>query len=178
MPYLTCPTCATPTYVVSGGDCPTCGTALSPRPPLGPRPQRTTDPVRAKLAMACRELDADSALLSEIVGGRERVRWAAGDPAYEGVSAKLDDSICQRLLDGQIGSLVPDTTAEPSLRGVAAVRDGSIAAYLGVPIRTADARLYVLCCLASEARPDLGESDVRFLQGVAESLRPLLDPTS
>ena len=77
MPYLTCPTCATPTYVVSGGDCPSCGTPLSPRPPVGPRPQRTTDPVRAKLAMACRELDADSALLSEIVGGRERVRWAA-----------------------------------------------------------------------------------------------------
>jgi hypothetical protein len=32
----------------------------------------------------------------------------------------------------------------------------------------------VLCCLAGEARPDLGEADVRFLQGVAESLRPLL----
>ena len=38
-----------------------------------------------------------------------------------------------------------------------------------------DARAYVLCCLAREARPDLGEADIRFLQGVAESLRPLLE---
>ena len=40
---------------------------------------------------------------------------------------------------------------------------------------TENARAYVLCCLAREARPDLGEADVRFLQGVAESLRPLLE---
>ena len=45
-----------------------------------------------------------------------------------------------------------------------------------MPFKTEDARAYVLCCLAREARPDLGEADVRFLQGVAESLRPLLEP--
>ena len=176
MPYLTCPQCGTPTYVVSAGDCASCGTPLRPRAPRGPRPARE-NPVRAQLALACRELEADSALLSEIADGRERVRWAAGRGGYEGVSAKLEDSICQKLLDGQIGPLVADTRAEPALRSIPMVRNGAVAAYLGVPIRTTDARLYVLCCLAREARPDLGESDVRFLQGVAESLRPLLEPT-
>ncbi len=43
-----------------------------------------------------------------------------------------------------------------------------------MPFTGEDARLYVLCCLANEARPDLGDRDVRFLQGIAESLRPLL----
>jgi GAF domain-containing protein len=181
MPYLTCPQCRTPTYVVSAGDCPSCGTALRPRAPAGPRPQPdpadfTAESLRAKLAMARRELDADAALLSEIVGGRERVRWAVG--GYQGVSARLEDSICRRLLDGSIGPLVTDTQAEPVLAGLPSVRDGSIAAYLGVPIRTADARLYVLCCLARERRPDLGPGDVRFLQGVAESLRALLEPST
>jgi GAF domain-containing protein len=166
MPYLTCPRCGVPTYVVSMGDCPSCGTSLRAR----------EHPVRAKLAMACAELDADAALLTEIADGRERVRWSAGDPAYEGVSARLEDSICKRLLDGSITALVPDTTAEPSLHMLPSVRDGSIAAYLGVPIRTESARLYVLCCLARERRHDLGECDVRFLQGVAESLRVLLEP--
>jgi GAF domain-containing protein len=153
-----------PTYVVSLGDCPSCGTAL----------RAGEHPVRAKLAMARAELGAECALLSEIAGGRERVRWVVGDASYENVSVRLEDSICKRLLEGAIGPLVPDTSAEPSLRAVPMVRDGSIGAYLGVPIRTPDARLYVLCCLASEQRPDLAESDVRFLQGVAESLRPLL----
>lgn len=168
MPYLTCPRCGVPTYVVSIGDCPSCGTPLRAR----------EHPVNAKLALACSELGVDCALLTEIVDGRERVRWAAGDTAYDGVSMRFEDSICKRLLEGTIRPLVPDTAAEPSLRSLPSVRDGSIAAYLGVPIRTADARLYVLCCLARERRHDLRESDVRFVQGVAESLRPLLEPAS
>src|SRR5690348_6638456 len=118
MPYLSCPSCSLPTYIVSEGTCPACGTHLrSPRTGAGPRPTRggAEDSVRAELAMLCRELDMDSALVSEISGGREIVRWAAGAGDYATVSAVLDDTICQRLLDGRIGALVPDTAAEPSL---------------------------------------------------------------
>ena len=131
--------------------------------------------VQAELAMLCRELDMDSALVSEITGGREVVRWAAGAGDYASVSAALEETICARLLDGRIGPVVTDTKAEPSLNTLAAVRDGSIGAYRGVPFSTADARLYVLCCLAGEARPDLGDGDVHFLRGLAESVRSHLD---
>jgi GAF domain-containing protein len=131
--------------------------------------------VRAELAMLCRELDMDSALVSEIIGGREVVRWAAGEGDYASVSAALEETICARLLDGRIGPLVSDTAAEPSLNQLEAVRAGAVGAYLGVPFTTADARLYVLCCLAREARPDLGESDIRFLRGLAESVRSHLE---
>ena len=85
--------------------------------------------------------------------------------------------MCERLLDGRIGSVVSDATLEPALNELEGVRNGTIRAYIGVPFETDRARAYVLCCLAREARPDLGEADVRFLQGVAESLRPLLDPS-
>jgi GAF domain-containing protein len=131
--------------------------------------------VQAELAMLCRELDMDSALVSEITGGREVVRWAAGEGDYATVSAALEETICGRLLDGRIGPLVSDTAAEPHLNQLEAVRAGTIGAYLGVPFTTADARLYVLCCLAREARPDLGEGDVRFLRGLAESVRSHLE---
>jgi GAF domain-containing protein len=131
--------------------------------------------VRAELAMLCRELDMDSALVSEIMGGREVVRWAAGEGDYASVSAALEETICARLLDGRIGPVVTDTKAEPSLKLLESVRDGSIGAYIGVPFTTADARLYVLCCLAREARPDLGDGDVRFLHGLAESVRSHLE---
>ena len=131
--------------------------------------------VQAELAMLCRELDMDSALVSEITGGREVVRWAAGAGDYASVSAALEETICARLLDGRIGPVVTDTKAEPSLNTLAAVRAGTIGSYLGVPFTTADARLYVLCCLAGEARPDLGDGDVHFLRGLAESVRSHLD---
>jgi GAF domain-containing protein len=131
--------------------------------------------MRAKLAMACRELDADAALLSEIRGDREDVRWGAGEAGYVGLSVPLRDTVCARLLDGRISNIVSDTTLEQSLNQLAGVKDGTVRAYIGVPFETEDARAYVLCCLAREARPDLGEADIRFLQGVAESLRPLLE---
>jgi GAF domain-containing protein len=181
MPYLSCPSCKLPTYVVSEGHCPACGTRLKARRAgAGPLPARygSGDPVHAELAMVCRELDMDTALVSEITGGREVVRWAAGEGDYSSVSASLDDTVCQRLLDGRIGALVPDTSAEPSLSVLQSVRDGSIAAYVGVPFTTAHARLYVLCCLAHETRPDLEEADVRFLRGLAESIRSLLEPSA
>jgi hypothetical protein len=170
MPYVTCSSCGLPTYVVSEGTCPSCGSALRRvAPPVGPRP--AADAVRAKLNLACRELGADAALLSEIRGEREHVRWAVGDWPHGPRSFPLRDTICERLLEGRIGSVVADTHAEPALSDVAL---GSVAAYVGVAFKTPDARAYVLCCLAREARPDLGEADVRFLEGIAESLRPVL----
>src|SRR4051794_38910413 len=178
MPYLTCSSCGLRTYAVSEGTCPSCGTALRRmRPSAGPHPASwdRDGQVRAKLAMACRELDADAALLSEVRNGREHVRWGAGESAYVGVSFPLSDTVCARLLDGRISNVVCDATLEESLNQLAGVKEGRIRAYIGVPLETEDARAYVLCCLAREARPDLGEADVRFLQGVAESLRPLLD---
>jgi hypothetical protein len=168
MSYLTCSRCGLPTYCVSEGTCPACGTPLRrPAPPVGPRP--APDQLRAKLAMACRELAVDAALLSEIRHGREYVRWAVGGD-YASRSYPLSETICERLMDGRIGAPVTDVQAEPALADL----DSEFGAYIGVPFTGEDAKAYVLCCLAYEARPDLGASDVRFLQGVAESLRSLL----
>jgi hypothetical protein len=170
MPYLTCSSCGLPTYCVSEGTCPACGTLLRrSNPPVGPHPTAVHE-VDAKLQMACRELKTDAALLTEIRGGREHIRFAAGRN-WAGRSFPLRDTICERLLSGAIGSVVADTHAEPALKGVAL---GDVGAYIGVQFKSADARAYVLCCLAHEARHDLGEADVRFLAGLAESLRPVL----
>jgi GAF domain-containing protein len=175
MPYLTCSTCGLRTYAVSEGTCPSCGTALRrAKPSAGPRPFdfERDGQLQAKLQMACRELRVDTALLSEIRNDREHVRWGAGETGLVGASFPLADTVCARLLDGRIDNIVADTTLEESLAGIT---NGSIRAYIGVPFETEDARAYVLCCLARESRPDLGPADVRFLQGVAESLRPLLE---
>jgi GAF domain-containing protein len=159
---------------VSEGTCPSCGTALRrSKPSAGPRPalSERDEQLQAKLAMARRELGADTALLTELRNGREHIRWGQGETGYVGMSVPLEDTVCARLLDGRIGNIVADTAREPALDGVDV---GAVRAYIGVPFETDDARAYVLCCLAGEARPDLGEADVRFLQGVAESMRPLL----
>jgi GAF domain-containing protein len=184
MPYHTCPRCGLRTYAVSGEECPRCGTPLGARSGAAARERgwgrdEPRGAVERVLAVARRELDMDVALLSEVRDGREVVLWAVGNERIPGVvpgaAAPLRDTICQRLLDGTIDSVVHDTANDPRVRDLPVVRGTGLGAYIGVPLTGASARRYVLCCLASEARPDLGEHDVRFLRGLVESLRPAVD---
>ncbi len=126
-------------------------------------------------------LDADFAMLSEITSGREVVRYAAGEwpvPGLEpGASLPLHETICQQLLEGRIGNVIGDLRADPGLRHLPPVTELGAAAWIGVPIEPSDVQLYMLCCLARETRPNLGEREVRLLRGLAESVRAELRTT-
>jgi GAF domain-containing protein len=186
MPYESCPHCGLRTYCVSGEECPRCGTPLGvmPRSAHGPPewPTAAAEPrtaVERVLARARRELRMDTALVSEVVEGREVVLAAVGNgriPGFvSGAAAPLDDTICKQLLDGTIGNIVRDTAGDARTRDLPVVTLTGLAAYIGVPLTGAAARLYVLCCLAGEARPDLADADVRFLHGLVATLRPAIE---
>jgi len=185
LPYQTCPKCRLRTYYVNGEECPRCDTPLG-GPPRSParltawrgmgEPQGAVERV---LAVARRELKMDVAVLSEVREGREVVLWAVGNGRFPefvaGVEAPLRDTICQRLLDGRIDNIVHDARTDPRVRDLPGVHGSGAGAYVGVPLTGAAARRYVLCCLSLEARPDLSETDVRFLRGLVESVRPAVD---
>lgn len=120
-------------------------------------------------------LDSDVAVLTEISDGRETGRRAAGEwpdvDSFEGAWSPLEDTICQGMLEGRIGNYVRDAQGDHRVNHLPMVRQLGIGAYLGVPIRLDDVRLYVLCCLDRESRPSLGEREVRLLSGLAESVR-------
>jgi hypothetical protein len=187
MPYVLCPECGLRTYCVSGEQCPRCGTPLDGLPrsvaptdePFAPADAGSGGPIERVLALAREELRMDAAVVSEIRDGCEVVLWAVGNgrlaAGVPGTSERLDDTICRRLLDGTIGNLVTDVRGDPHLRHLPVVRNGPIGAYIAVPLSGGAARRYILCCLAREARPDLGEADVRFLRGLVESVRPRVD---
>jgi GAF domain-containing protein len=122
-------------------------------------------------------LDSDVAILSEIGRGRETARRMAGDwPGIEeGRSLPLDETFCKRMLDGRIEHYIRDARADERVSGLPMTQQLGIGAYLGVPIRLVDMRLYVLCCLHRERRPSLGEKEVRLLSGLAESVRVELE---
>jgi hypothetical protein len=186
MPYESCPQCGLRTYCVSGEGCPRCGTPLGvlPRAAQGPPvwPKASAEPrtaVDRVLCRARRELHMDAALLTEIVDGREVVLAAIGNGRIPGLvagaAAPLEDTICKRLLNGTIESVVRDAVGDARTRDLPAVRLTGLGAYIGVALAGAAARRYVLCCLAGEARPDLTDADVRFLQGLVATLRPAID---
>lgn len=138
------------------------------------------DRVVGALELAIRETGMDAAIVTEVAHHRETVLWARRPDGFDelgpGASLPIEDTICKRLLEGRIGGAVPDASRVKALRDVPIVREGKVGAYLGVPVRTADARLYMLCCLARERRRELGDDDVRFLAGLAETIRAAVEP--
>jgi GAF domain-containing protein len=179
VPYLVCSDCATPTFVVTRGDCPNCGTPLQARAgPAAPAAPVGGPTLRAALRMLLGQLHGDIALVSEIVDDREVVRMAvsaAGDGQIAaGSSAPLDETICKRLLDGHAGPVIADVVADPVVGGLPMVRAFGIGAYIGVPVPAGE-RLFVLCWMAREARPEVGPRELRVCEGLAASVAAALD---
>jgi GAF domain-containing protein len=132
------------------------------------------DSIAAVLKLAQMETEMDVAVLGEVCEGREVVRFVSGDVESfglrPGASTPIEDTYCHRLLTGRLSNLVPDAQADEQLRDLEITRAARVGAYIGVPLTALDARLYVLCCLAHEQRPQLGERDVLFLRDLGETV--------
>jgi GAF domain-containing protein len=153
-----------------------------PRSASGGGERRSADigeVVVSTLELARAEMSMDVAVLGEIHDGREVVRQVAGEAESFGLavgaSVPVEETFCQRLLEGRLGNVVRDAISDERVRDLEVARGAGIGAYIGVPLTTLDARLYILCCLARERRPALGERDVLFLRGLGETIIRELD---
>ncbi|MGH2870749.1 MAG: GAF domain-containing protein [Solirubrobacteraceae bacterium] len=119
-------------------------------------------------------LGVDMALLTEIRDGQEIAQRVAGEwpvvALTPGASVPLADTFCQQFLEGRIGNYVRDAAADEQVSDLAMARELGVRAWLGVPIQPSSSELYMLCCLAREVRPDLGDREVQLLRGLAESV--------
>jgi GAF domain-containing protein len=128
------------------------------------RSAHSAEVVVSTLELARAEISMDVAILGEINDGREVVRLVAGQAESFGLavgaSAPVEETFCQRLLEGRLSYVVRDAISDERVRDLEVARVAGIGAYIGVPLTTLDARLYILCCLAHERRPALGKRDV------------------
>jgi len=126
------------------------------------------------LALARQELDMQLAMLTEVRDDAEVIRHLVGDPESfgfsEGEVVPFVDTYCAQLLAGHIPNVLPDVRANERVRGLRVTRSARIGAWIGVPLSAANARLYVLCCLAHESRPRLGPADLQFLRGIGATI--------
>src|SRR3954462_11422845 len=77
-------------------------------------------------------------------------------------------SSCPRLCAGRIGNVVADGHEDPELASRALTERASSGAYVGVPLRFSDGRLYgTFCCLSHAPDPDIGDREVRFMRVLA-----------
>lgn len=118
-------------------------------------------------------LGMDVAFVSEFTGGQrvfravdsqrddQPVRVGAGDP--------LEQSYCQRVVDGRLPELIPDAAALPAAMELPVTAALPVGAHLSVPIRLKDGRVYgTFCCFSFTPDRSLNERDVGMMRIFAD----------
>jgi hypothetical protein len=130
------------------------------------------------LALVRDLLQLEVVFVSEVVEGRRVFRYIESQDGtariQPGQSAPLEQTICQRILDGRMPNLVRDVNALREAQGLPRVFEG-MGTHIGVPVRMADGRLYgMLCGFNMSGVTELDERDVRRLEVAAGAAARLL----
>jgi EAL domain-containing protein (putative c-di-GMP-specific phosphodiesterase class I) len=125
------------------------------------------------MQLARRHLEMDLVYISEFTDGRQVPRTIDGDGASFGLAVgdglPLEDTYCRLMVDDAIPNVIPDSGADPRVRTLRTTVDGSIGAYVGVPLRLSDGTLYgSFCGLSHRQQPGLDRRDASFLRMLAE----------
>ena len=120
------------------------------------------------LRMIREHLKMDVVFVSEFVDGHRVFRRVETSPTARvievGQSSPLEESFCQRVIDGRLPRLVRELEQEPSFDDLPPT-DFPIGAHLSTPIILNDGRVYgTLCCFSFAPNADLTDRDLKKLE--------------
>ena len=109
----------------------------------------------------------DVVFVSEFVDGQRMFRFVDAAPDAPAIRAgdfsPLEESVCQRVVEGRVPELVRHLSALP--REQVGELPFPIGAHLSTPIVLADKRIYgTLCCFSTAPRPELVQADLDKLK--------------
>lgn len=136
--------------------------------------------IQRALELAQKQLGMDIAFISEWHSGKQTFRYLAGDTELFGLETgdgtMLCDAYCERVYQGELPAVIPDSTADPVAARVPARTLLGIGAYIGAPIEFSTGELFgMLCCLNRSPNPSLKEQDARFLKVLADLVAPFIE---
>lgn len=115
----------------------------------------------------------DVVFVSEFVAGRRVFRHvdaAEGDRGLlvAGASDPLEESFCQRVVDGRLPEVIHDAQTHPVASALSATKEVQLGAHLSVPVVLSNGQVYgTLCCFSHTANPLLTLEDAAALRSVA-----------
>ncbi len=129
--------------------------------------------VTAVLQMLRSELNMDVVFVSEFVDGQRVFRFVEGTPpdhlgVQVGDAAPLEDSYCQRVVQGRMPEIVHDASAVAESLDLpkTPIRVG---AHMSTPVVLADGRVYgTLCCFSNAPNMNLHAEDLKRLRQCAQ----------
>lgn len=125
------------------------------------------------LAAVRTHLGMDVAFISQFTAGQRVFRHVDSEtgqaPIAVGEGGPLEESYCQRVVDGRLPELMPDAFDEPEALALPATRSLPVRAHLSVPIRLANGEVYgTFCCFSPHPDASLNERDIALLRIFAD----------
>jgi len=145
--------------------------------PLRSASELARAPSIERALQAVREfLGMDIAYATEHIGDVQHIRRIEGDEstpsgADPNYSLPLDQTYCQRILAGELPSLIADVRANDIAAALPITEAEGIGAFCSVPLRFSDGRLFgTLCAESSSKRGEFGPRDLEFMHVFARMI--------
>lgn len=125
------------------------------------------------LSVVRHHMRMDVAFVSKFENGKRTFSEVDADPAdpdvKPGAGCPLDQSYCQRVVDGRLPELMTDAQQNPEAASLPSPSRGPVGAHLSVPLRLSDGSLYGTFCAFSYS-PDrsLNERDLQMMHVFAD----------
>ena len=118
-------------------------------------------------------LDMEVAFVSEFVNDSRCFRYVdsalENSPIAVGDSGPLDQSYCQRVVDGRLPEVIQDASLLPAALELPATTLIPVGAHLSVPIRLSDGQIYgTFCCFSTRPNFTLGDRDLATMRLFAD----------
>ena len=123
----------------------------------------------------------DVVFVSQFQGGRRFFRYVdaeadAAEIVRVGASDPLEESYCQRVVDGRLPEVIPNAQELPEAAKLAATKAVGVGAHLSVPITLSDGEIFgTLCCFSRRAQPSLSAKDALALRELARFVSKTID---
>lgn len=135
--------------------------------------------ITAVLEVLRRDLGMDFVFVSEFVDGQRVFRFVDGpdEPGlHAGDAGPLEESYCQRVVQGKLPELVPDASAVAAQLDLPKT-DKPVGAHLSTPVVLPDGRVYgTVCCFSRAANQNLQTADLERLRQCARLVANKVDP--
>lgn len=125
-------------------------------------------------------LKMEVAFVSEFTNGRRVFRYVDAswpkNPVRVGAGDPLEESYCQRVVDGRLPELLTDAQTNPVAAELPATFDIPVGAHMSVPIRLSDGSVYgTFCCFSRTADTSLNLRDLSLMRVFADLAGKMID---
>ena len=119
--------------------------------------------------------------ISEFADQRRVFRYVDADedfqPIHVGDGDPLNESYCDRILDGTLPELLRDARLNPIAQAIPATLSLPVVAHMSVPIRFSQGEVYgTLCCFSNQVLEQLSEKDLLVLRLFSDFVGKMLEP--